>query len=125
MKKFFLSVIFIGIGCGLWWMVTTSHRFSVKKWDSTFETTIRHSLNMMGFKNENIVSSLNVIRKDGQGEWVAKKLTLSSVDPAHIQNLKKDLEASGANVTESIQDGLSTLRVARGKRLYQEISFQK
>jgi hypothetical protein len=124
-KKLFVTVLFVGIGSGLWWMLSHTARFSVKKWDAKFETVLRSSLAGFGLTNQDLVSSVHEVKKDKNGEWVAHSLVVRPIDKEKISELKKALEASGAKIEETIQDKTPVLLVKRGHRIYQEIRFAK
>jgi hypothetical protein len=123
-KRFIISVILIVVGWGMWGALSRTARFSMKKWDATFETVLRHTLSESGIKNEDVLFSVNQLQKDAQGQWVERRITLKNTSAEKVETLKKSLEDAGASVSESTVDGVSTLLVKRGSRVYQEIKFE-
>ncbi len=123
MRKLLVTAGLIGLGAGLWWITARTARFSIKKWDAKFETVLRHNLNSMGVTDQDLLSSINEIRKDNRGEWVVHRLALKMPDPAKQKALERELQDSGANTEEKVIDNTKTLIVRRGSRVYQEIHF--
>lgn len=107
----------------MWWMVSTTSRFSVKRWDAKFETVLRHSLNDSGFKDQDILSSVNRLHKDENGEWAVRHLELRAPTEEKIKSIINSLESSGAVVIENTDGKNVELLVKRGARIYQEIKF--
>jgi len=125
-KKLFISIVLVAIGAGLWSVVARTARFSIKKWDASFETVLRHHLSEMGLTNQDLLSSVHQVQKDTSGEWVVHRITMRALDPDKRAALEKALENAGAHVSKKLGDNNQPmLLVKRGSRVYQEISFVK
>ena len=126
MKKLFVGFILIGVGAASWWLLSQTARFSIKKWDAKFGSTLRQQLNEFGLSNLDILSSINEVKKDNGGEWIVHRLSVKLPDASKQKTLKEKLEESGAVVVEKILDDKTVLFVVtRGERTYQEIKFIK
>jgi hypothetical protein len=91
-KKLFVGLILVAVGAGTWWLLSQTARFSVKKWDAKFASVLRDQLNQLGLTNQDILSSINVVKKDNQGEWVVNRLSVKLTDPAKMKALKDKLD---------------------------------
>lgn len=125
MSKKFFSVVLVLIGAGLWWSLSNSARFSIKKWDAKFETVFRNALSDAGYSNQDLLESAHELKKDADGEWVEYHVMLKNLDTKKQAALTKALESSGAQVISEIKNGATTLVVSRGSRVYQKIQFPK
>lgn len=124
MKKFFISCLFVLSGSALWWGVSNTARFSIKKWDAKFDSVLRHSFTGAGLKNEDIISSVNELKNDSNGEFVVRRVKVKKLAPAKMNEIIHELEDAGASVSVSHLNKESVLSIKRGSRTYQEISFQ-
>jgi hypothetical protein len=122
-KKFLISCLFVVAGSGLWWGVSNTARFSIKKWDAKFDSVLRHSLTQVGLKNEDLLSSVNELKSDANGEFVVRRLTVKKIPATKINEVVRELENAGADVKLTQSGNQSIVLIKRGSRLYQEISF--
>ena len=123
-KKFLWGFFFIALGAGLWWIATQTARFTVKRWDTTMETTVKHALTSVGVADTDVLSSLHEIRKDDKGEWVVHRMSVAIKNPSALPVMIQQLENSGASVDRLTQGSKTTLVVKHGSRIYQEIQVQ-
>ncbi len=123
MKKLFISAAFVLSGSLLWWALSNTAQFSIKKWDAKIDSVLRHSLTEVGVKNEDLLSSVNELKNDTNGSYVVRRLSLKRLEPAQMTDLVRDLEKAGAQVDLSQRKEKTTLMIRRGSRTYQEISF--
>ena len=124
MKKFFISCLFILSGSALWWGLSNTAQYSLKKWDAKFDSVVRHGLTQIGVKNEDLLSSVNQLKSDANGQYVVRRMTVKKVNPSKLGEFIKELEQSGADVKLSREKGQPVLSVQRGSRVYQEITFK-
>jgi hypothetical protein len=115
---------FIVLGAGLWWIAAHTARFSVKKWDATMETAVKHALTSVGVKDSDVLSSVHEIRKDKKGEWVVHRLSVAAPDTASVNSMVEQLRGSGAEVDRELRGQHTVLVVRHGSRVYQEILIQ-
>lgn len=125
MKKLITTFILIAVGAGAWGLVSQSARFSLKKWDATFESALRHQLDASGLTNQDLLSSVHEVMKDKEGDWTVHRLSIRLPDTQKREALKGVLEKSGARVTRDQTHPSEVWRVKRGSRTYQEITFIK
>lgn len=123
MRKLAISIALVLVGSGMWWTLSHTARFSMKKWDAKFESTLRHGLNQLGVSGKNLISSVHEIQKDSDGKWVSHKMTVEMLDEEKIDDLVSRMKKSGAQVDEFAKKGKRVLMVKRGSRVYQEINF--
>jgi hypothetical protein len=122
LKRVIGGAVFIALGAGLWWIAARTARFSVKQWDATMETAVKHSLTSVGVSDTDVLSSIHEIRRDKKGEWVVHLLSVFMKDRSGLPEITRQLESSGARVEQSTTAGGNTLLVVKhGGRVYQEI----
>lgn len=121
MKKFLFSASLVLAGTALWWGLSNTARFSIKKWDAKFNSVLESSLTRLGVSNNDLLSSVNEIKNDAEGQYVLHHMTLKKVSPAKIKDLTTSLEESGATVRTVHEGKQIHLMVQRGARLYQDI----
>lgn len=124
MKKFFVSCVFVLSGSLLWWGLSNTARFSIKKWDAKFDSVLRHSLTQIGIKNEDLLSSVNELKNDSNGEYVVRHLSVKKIDSVKLNDVVRRLESAGAEVKLTQGKDNAVLLIQRGSRIYQEISFK-
>ena len=103
--------------------MTRTARFSVKKWDATFDATLRSNLDRLGFSDRDLISSVNEIHHDAKGEWVVHNVTLRRLSNDKKEDIMNDLRSAGAEVTEIADERGPALIVKRGSRVYQRIGW--
>jgi hypothetical protein len=113
--------LFVALGAGLWWIAARTARFSVKQWDATMETAVKHALTSVGVADTDVLSSVHEIRRDKKGEWVVQRMSVAVKDRAALPVMARELESSGAQVQQTTLDGEPLLIVKHGERVYQEI----
>lgn len=123
MKKFVVSTAFILAGSAFWWGLSNVARFSVKKWDATFDTVLRHSLSTLNVSNEDVISSVNELKTDTSGDYVIRRMTFQRMSKGKVDQLREALEKAGANVHLTGEGSRQKLIVQRGSRTYQEITL--
>ena len=124
MKRFVLSLLFVAVGAAGWVVFARAARFSIKKWDAKFGTVLRHQLNAVGLRDEDVVASLHEVRQDRAGDWIRHRMTLPPLAPEKRRLLEKELRRAGAAVEWRSAKAGQVLVVRRGGRVYQEITFQ-
>ena len=124
MKRIFISALLVFVGAASWWLLSRSVRFTVRSWDVRFGSAARHALDQLGAKNEDILSSVNELRRDAQGEWIVYRLKIRLADQRKRAELLARLRASGADVAQ--RGGADpVLVISRGPRVYQEIELSR
>ncbi len=123
MKRLVVSSFLVLSGVFLWWGLSNVARFSLKKWDAKFDSVLQHSLTQLGLENKDVVSSVNEVKKDANGEYVLRHLTVKKVPPSKVAELTNSLEDAGASVRTERKGPNVYLKVHRGARLYQEITL--
>jgi len=106
-------------------VLAKSAQFSIKKWDAKFESVLKKSLWDMGLTDKNIRSSVHEIQNDLKGEWVVHRLQVTFDKKKSLKKVIRNIERSGAQVTQMVENGNPVLLVRRHSRLYQEIKFVK
>lgn len=84
---------------------------------------MRHSLYDVGIKDDDIVSSINEVKKESGGEWVQHIWTVKDLSKDQKKKLRKMFEDAGAHVEERRVDNKPRFYVKRDNRIYQEIRF--
>ena len=123
MKKTISTLVFILVGSLSWWTLSNSARLSIKKWDAKYNTLLRHQLDHLGWSDEDVVSSVNQLKKSDDGVYLQHQWVIRNSNKKQIKALKKLLEKSGAHVESTVIDKNPTLLLKRGNRIYQEIQF--
>ena len=80
----------------------------MKQWDTTLESAVKSALTAAGVSDVDVLSSLHEIRKDANGEWVVRRLSVAMKDPALLNSMVKQLESAGAHV-QKVSDKKSTI----------------
>jgi len=124
-KKFLVSLSFVLAGSLMWWGLSNIVKFSVKKWDAKLDTALRYHLSELGVSNKNILSSVNEIKSDSQGDYVLKRISLKGLSTENIHDLTEKFQQVGADVQMTALKNKQILEVKKGSRLYQEITFVK
>lgn len=123
MRKLVFSVLLVGMGAATWAVASRTARFSVKKWDATFENVVRHDLSSFGFTDHDLVSSVHEVRNDRKGDWITHRLTVATLPADKKAALEEHLRRAGAEVEILNRGGKEVLVVRRGGRTYHEITF--
>ena len=108
----------------MWWIAAQTARFSVKQWDATMETAVKHALTSVGVSDTDVLSSIHEIRRDNRGEWVVQRMSVAVKDRSALPAMVEQLKSSGAQVDQTTVDGHPFLIVKHGARVYQEIEVQ-
>lgn len=125
MKKVFISLLLIACGAGVWWVLSQSAQYSVKRWDSTLESVLRHSFQLGGISDSDVLSSVHELSKDINGDWVVHRISINKKPSSEVlDRIKKDFENAGARIEEDKTNAYKFF-VKRGQRTYQEINFIK
>ena len=107
----------------MWWALANTARVSIKRWDATFASTLREALSDAGLTNQDVLFSVNEVRKDHGGEWIEHHITVRLSKTENEVQIRRALERAGARLEQVSDAQGTTLIVRRGNRIYQTVHF--